>query len=189
MANNGNRNNVETSTSDTRSFVPSDEVFDRDRQCLPSSTINNINSGRNVLIIFLNSEENFNISIPQGDEMMVINFLFPCLPQDIKPTHLNILNNLMKELFVHYEARDDATEVSPGTMMGYMNGLNRIFKSYGYHVEILEDPVFVDRNKGFRQVYDNHIAKQQSRTMTTKLHNIFVLSDIEKVISHDVCSL
>lgn len=74
-------------------------------------------------------------------------------------------------------------------MIGYANGLNRIFNKRGFNIDILRDKIFIDKKNGFRQVLEIHIAKQQSNDMPTKHHNTSDLSDIRKVLSHNWCSL
>lgn len=69
----------------------------------------------------------------------------------------------MKEFFLQYIATDDATEVSPGTILGYWNGPIRILKAYGCPVYILRDPTYAENNNGYRQVVDDQSDKQQAK--------------------------
>lgn len=63
------------------------------------------------------------------------------------------MNNVMKEFVVHYKAHKDASEVSPCTMMGYINGLHRIIKGRECQIDILRDETFADKYNAFRQVW------------------------------------
>lgn len=53
-------------------------------------------SGRNDLIIFIKSDERFNAKIVNFDEMMLINFSFPCMTDELKQSHLVFVNDVKK---------------------------------------------------------------------------------------------
>lgn len=72
-------------------FITSDEVVNREGHFVPTSTINSNNSGLNSLVRFINSDDIFNVHIPDGDEMKLINFLFPCRPQEIQQKDLTFV--------------------------------------------------------------------------------------------------
>lgn len=74
-------------------------------------------------------------------------------------------------------------------MHGYIQGITRILNPKGYKVSINKENILINQPTALKQVMDNHFAGQQANGAIPFPHNVLVLPDIKKVISHRVCAM
>jgi len=85
------------------------------------------------------------------------------------------------EFVVRYRKADDK-QVSPETMMNYLRGIKRVFKLWGFPINIFSDLIFLDDKHGLKPVMENVFAEQQSNGHAPSRKNTLSKADFVKFI-------
>lgn len=93
---------------------------------------------------------------------------------------------ILGEFIVNYEGKKG--KVQPGTMLGFLNGINRAMKDRKINVNINSNPIFKDNDEGIFALMDNHFAEQQGEGKVRNHHNYIPRCDIVLLLDHAVCS-
>lgn len=103
---------------------------------------------------------------------------------DVDKAHLNI--SLGKLCFAY--RKHDGNRVLPGTLVGYLDGLNRFFASKGIEVDVHRDSTFTNLEYGYMKAVNRIIKQQQTQQIHRKTTNVILVKEIETMISHHVCN-
>ena len=94
------------------------------------------------------------------------------------------------EFVVNYRKKGEQNApVSPETMMGYIRGIFRTFKEWGYSMELFKDPAFTDKKEGLIAVMDNRFAGQQSQGASTVHKNMLLKKDFCQLLNSTACDV
>lgn len=140
---------------------------------VPKNTVSSNKVAVRAYIRFLKSDTQFKYDFDDGDEMSLIVYFFGHGPQNGNEEKcLTLLRNALREFTVRYRSQRGSTEVTPSTMLGYILRLQRVLSNHGHDLNLLSGPIFNDKEHGLRAVLDNWFAKQKSRGMISKYHNV-----------------
>jgi len=82
--------------------------------------------------------------------------------------------------------KKDGQRVSPSTMNGYIDGINRFLNQKELSIDIRRDKTFVHPEEGFMTAFENITKLQQAEGIHRKPYNIILDDEMEKMLSHEL---
>lgn len=92
------------------------------------------------------------------------------------------------EFATHYR-RDDGTDISLSTMIGYLLNVNRVMKNIGVDVNFQTHLSFTDKKHGLTHLLDDKFSMQRAPTVHVVHHNTLPRDDIKTLSYHNVSAM
>jgi len=100
---------------------------------------------------------------------------------ELDATQLHNLNVSLGHFCTTYRTKHNK-RVTPSTMLGYLDGINRFLNDVGIQIDIRRSPVFNHKQDGFMTALDNIVKEQQSQGEHRKPHNVILENELEMML-------